>query len=130
MKVNNMSNLPLVLYVEDNPDNRKLVSRLLTAYDFNVEVVSDGPESLDFVQNYKPDLILLDINMPGMDGYSVIEQMRQIKHLQDVPIIALTANVMKGDKEKSLEAGFNGYIQKPINVDDFPTQVMSFISSS
>lgn len=125
-----MSDLPLVLYVEDNPDNRKLVSRLLTAYDFNVQVVSDGLESLHFVQNHRPDLILLDINMPGMDGYSVIEQMRQIRHLQNVPIVALTANVMKGDKEKSLEAGFNGYIQKPINVDEFPAQVMSFIASS
>ncbi|MCB0034047.1 MAG: response regulator, partial [Anaerolineales bacterium] len=83
-----------------------------------------------FVQNHRPDLILLDINMPGMDGYSVIEQMRQIRHLQNVPIVALTANVMKGDKEKSLEAGFNGYIQKPINVDEFPAQVMSFIASS
>lgn len=125
-----MSNLPLVLYVEDNPDNRKLVSRLLTAYDFDVRVVSDGPESLDFVHNNKPDLILLDINMPGMDGYSVIEQMRQIKHLQNIPIVALTANVMKGDKEKSLDAGFNGYIQKPINIDEFPSQVMAFITSS
>lgn len=124
-----MGTLPMVLYVEDNPDNRKLVSRLLTAYDFHIHAVPDGPSSLKFVQDNRPDLILVDINMPGMDGYTVIEKMRQLNHLENVPIVALTANVMKGDREKSLDAGFDGYIQKPISVDSFPSQVMAFISA-
>lgn len=122
-----MGTPPFILYVEDNPDNRKLVSRLLTAYNFEVHTVPDGQTSLNFVTNATPDLILMDINMPHMDGYTVIKQMRQLKHLQDTPIIALTANVMKGDREKSIKAGCNGYIQKPISVDTFPEQIRAYL---
>lgn len=122
-----MSNNPHILYVEDNLDNRKLVSRLLQAFDFDVYAAPDGPAGLQYVQDNLPDLILMDINMPGMDGYTVIQKMRDMPHLQKVPIIALTANVMKGDREKSIDAGCDGYIQKPISVDTFPNQVRSYL---
>ena len=124
-----MDHSPHVLYVEDNVDNRKLVSRLLSAYDFDIHVVPDGPAGLEYVQDKQPDLILMDINMPGMDGYTVIRKMRELPHLQTIPIVALTANVMKGDREKSLDAGCNGYIQKPISVDTFPSEVLAFLGN-
>lgn len=116
-----------ILYIEDNPDNRKLVSRLLTAYGFDINVVENGQAGLDFVKTEKPDLILMDISMPQMDGFTVTKLMRQNKALDSTPIIALTANVMKGDREKTLAAGCDGYIQKPINIDIFPDQIRSFL---
>lgn len=122
-----MENSAVILYVEDNADNRKLITRLLTAYDYTVHTASDGPAGLEFVQHHTPDLILMDMSMPGMDGYEVTERMRQLPHLAQVPIVALTANVMKGDKERSLEVGCDGYIQKPISIDNFPQQIQSFL---
>ncbi|MBK8433640.1 MAG: response regulator [Chloroflexi bacterium] len=122
-----MSNPPLILYVEDNPDNRKLVTRLLMAYEFHIHAVADGPAGLAFAAESTPNLILLDISMPGMDGYEVIHRLRQMEHLAAVPIIALTANVMKEDQRKSAEAGFDGFIQKPISIDTFPEQLMAYM---
>jgi two-component system cell cycle response regulator DivK len=75
----------------------------------------------------RPDLILMDINMPGKDGYSATADIRNMPELDHIPIIALTANVMKGDKERSLDAGCDGYIPKPIDIDRFPSEVMHFI---
>ena len=122
-----MSDTPLVLYIEDNPDNRKLVTRLLMAYDFGIQTAEDGQQGLEAAVHLQPSLILLDISMPGMDGYETIQHLRQLPHLDQVPIIALTANVMKEDKRKSREAGFNGFIQKPINIDTFIEQITTYI---
>jgi len=116
-----------ILYIEDNPDNRKLVYRLLTAYKFDIHVVADGQAGLEFIQTTQPDLILMDISMPKMDGFTVTKHIRKNNMLDNTPIIALTANVMKGDREKTLEAGCDGYIQKPINIDTFPDQIRSFL---
>lgn len=123
-----MSKAPVILYIEDNLDNRKLISRLLTAFGYEVHTAVDGVDGLAFVQNNTPDLILMDLSMPEMDGYTVTHKMRTLPHLKHVPIIALTANVMKGDRERSLEAGCDGYIQKPISVDTFPTQLRAFLN--
>jgi two-component system, cell cycle response regulator DivK len=122
-----MSNAPLVLYIEDNPDNRKLVTRLLMAYDFEIQTAEDGQKGLEIAAEIQPALILLDISMPGMDGYEAIHHLRHMPHLDNVPIIALTANVMKEDKRKSREAGFNGFIQKPISIDTFPDQLREYL---
>lgn len=123
-----MSKTPVILYIEDNLENRKLVSRLLTASGFEIHTAVDGPDGLTYVQEKTPDLILMDISMPAMDGYTVTTKMRQLPHLDQTPIIALTANVMKGDRERSLEAGCDGYIQKPISVDTLPAQLNAFLA--
>ena len=118
---------PVVLYIEDNADNRMLVKRVLMAEDFVVIECADGQAGLTWASEHTPALILMDINLPEIDGYAVTAKLRDLPHLARVPIIALTANVMKGDREKTLAAGCDGYIQKPIDVDLLPRQILRFI---
>lgn len=120
--------LPLILYIEDNPDNRKLVQKVLSVAGFNVHAVPDGLAGLSFVEQNRPDLVLMDISMPHMDGYQVTQLLRQKPNMSDVPIIAVTAHAMKGDEEKSLDAGCNGYIRKPIDIDRFPAEVTAYLN--
>ena len=109
-----------VLYMEDNPANLKLVDRLLSRID-GVEFISaHEPEfGLALFQERKPDLVLLDINLPNMNGYEVVKRLREIEGLDDVPVVAISANAMPSDIEKSKDAGFNDYLTKPINVPEF-----------
>jgi two-component system cell cycle response regulator DivK len=123
-----MSEAPVILYIEDNPDNRMLVYRILSAEGFVVHGVPDGPTGLEFVRTQIPDLILMDINLPKIDGYTMTARLKEIKALSHVPIIALTANVMKGDREKTIAAGCDGYIQKPVNVDRLGDQLWEFLA--
>ena len=123
-----MNESPLILYVEDNQDNLKLVKRILQAYGFVFQGASNNKEAFAFLNQYTPDLILMDINLPGIDGYAMTLQLRQRKNLADIPIIALTANVMKADREKASAAGCNGFIQKPINVDRLPEQILEYLN--
>ncbi len=116
-----------VLYIEDKPDNRLLVRRILMAEDVEVLEAENAEQGIDLARLERPDLILMDINMPGKDGYTATNDIRQMRELDHIPIIALTANVMKGDKERTLDAGCDGYIPKPIDVDRFPSEVMNFI---
>jgi two-component system cell cycle response regulator DivK len=119
-----------VLYIEDNPDNRLLVKRVLMAEGYEVDVASNAADGLHLAEDGRPNLVLVDINMPEVDGYTVTATLRKMKHLGRVPIIALTANVMKGDKEKTLAAGCDGYIQKPIDIDQFPRQLARFLEEA
>lgn len=119
-----------VLYIEDNPDNRMLVQRILAAEGYDVLVASSGPQGIEIASDEQPHAVLVDINMPGVDGYTVTAKLREMPHLSRVPIIALTANVMKGDREKTLAAGCDGYIQKPIDIDLFPKQLARFIEEA
>lgn len=121
---------PVILYIEDNPDNRKLVNRVLQAADFEVVTVNDGIEGFAYLKGNIPDLILMDMQLPEIDGYSMTKQLRQNPTLNHVPIIALTANVLKEDKDRSFAAGCNGFIHKPIDVDLLPHQVISFLNKS
>jgi two-component system cell cycle response regulator DivK len=116
-----------VLYIEDNSENRLLVRRVLQAEGYAVVEATDGPTGLEMTREMSPDLILLDINLPEIDGYKLVGRLREIPGMVDVPIIALTANVMKGDRERTLAAGCNGYIQKPIDVDELPAQLAVFL---
>lgn len=116
-----------ILYVEDNSDNRMLVRRILMAEGFNVIEAPNAGQALVVLQTHTPDLILMDINMPDMDGYTLTSKLKAIPALINVPIIAMTANALKGDKERSLDAGCDGYIQKPIDVDALPKQVARFL---
>jgi two-component system cell cycle response regulator DivK len=118
---------PRVLYIEDKLDNRLLVRRILMAEDMEVLEADSAEVGIHIAQTEPLDLILMDINMPGKDGYAATHEMRQIPELNHVPIVALTANVMKGDRERSLAEGCDGYIPKPIDVDRFPYEIRNFI---
>ncbi len=112
-----------ILYIEDNLDNRMLVRRVLMAEGYELSEAVDGPTGLKEAAENPPDLILMDINLPEVDGYSMAARLKAMPHLSRIPVIALTANVMKGDRERSLAAGCDGYIQKPIDVDLLPRQI-------
>jgi two-component system cell cycle response regulator DivK len=123
-----MDNTTKILYVEDNPENRLLIRRILQAEGYQVIEAPSAIDALDIVQKVTPDLILMDINLPEMDGYTLTARMRTLPHLSHAPIIALTANVMRGDRERTLEAGCDGYIQKPVDVDLLPVLIQGFLS--
>jgi two-component system cell cycle response regulator DivK len=116
-----------ILYIEDNADNRVLVKRVLEAEGYQVLEAQDGPAGIELAQQEHPALILVDINMPEMDGYEVTRRLKAMERFRDVPIVALTAKVMKGDRDKTLEAGCSGYIQKPIDVDLLPSQLAAHL---
>jgi two-component system, cell cycle response regulator DivK len=116
-----------ILYVEDNPENRLLVRRILLAEDFDVIEAADAYQAMKIIETIRPDLILMDINLPEIDGYTLTARMKENPNISNVPIIALTANVMKGDRERILDSGCDGYIQKPIDVDALPVQIRSFL---
>jgi len=119
-----------VLYVEDNQDNRSLVRRVLEAEGYSVLEAASAHHALDRLEERSPDIILMDINMPDMDGYTLTARIRSMPTLARVPIVAVTANVMRGDREKSLQAGCDGYIQKPIDIDELPRQVERYIRTA
>jgi len=119
-----------ILYVEDNPDNRTLVRRILLSEDYKLLEATTAQEALDIVQTTRPDLILMDINMPDMDGYTLTARIKKMPNFERVPILALTANVMRGDREKTLEAGCDGYIQKPIDIEQLVKEIERFLSRS
>ena len=100
------------------------------AEDHVVLEAENGVQGIQVAQAESPDLILVDINMPDMDGYEVTARLRQIPALGKVPIVALTANVLRGDRERSLQAGCDGYIQKPLDVDMLPSQVEALLRQS
>ncbi len=116
-----------ILYVEDDPSSARLVQRILEAEGFEVRIVTDGIAALEAARQLRPALILMDINISGLDGYEVTTRLRMLEELKDVPIIAVTAATLKGDRERALIAGCDGYIPKPIDVDRFPEQVHAFL---
>ena len=119
----------VILYIEDNPENRLLVKRVLEVEGYHVVEADSGSAGMQEAETLRPDLVLMDINLPGIDGYELTHRLKQMPHLAGVPVVAMTANVMKGDREKTLAAGCDGYIQKPIDVDQLPLQVARFIQA-
>jgi len=122
-----MSETKKILHVEDNFDNRLLVRRLLMASGFEVIEAENATQAMDLLRSTRPDLILMDINMPDIDGYTLTQELKSLPALKGVPIIAITANVMKGDRERTLQAGCDGYIEKPIDVDRFIDQITGYL---
>ena len=108
-----------ILLIEDNEQNRYLATFLLERHGYHVDAAVDGPAGLAAAEASPPDLILLDIQLPGMDGHAVARALRGKATLQRVPIIAVTSYAMVGDREKSLAAGCDGYVEKPIDPDTF-----------
>ncbi len=116
-----------ILYVEDDPSSARLVQRILEAEGFEVRIATDGIAALEVARQLRPDLILMDINISGLDGYEVTTRLRALEELKDIPIVAVTAATLRGDRERALIAGCDGYIPKPIDVDRFPQQVEAFL---
>ena len=115
-----------ILLIEDNEQNRYLARFLLEQGGHKVVSAADGPRGIEIAQTLLPDIILLDIQLPSMDGYAVAHALRSIESLRNVPIIAVTSHAMVGDREKSLAAGCSGYIEKPINPETFVAEIARF----
>ncbi len=116
-----------VLVVEDNEDNRALVAKVLGYAGYRVVEAASGEEALELVARGPPDLILMDLNLGGMNGFEATRRLKEDPATARVPVVALTAYAMVGDRERALEAGCDGYIAKPVDVRRLPEQVETFI---
>ena len=119
--------MPHVLYIEDNPNNRLLVKRLLMAAGFEVSEADNAHAGIEMAQKNPPDLILMDIQMPEMDGVTATQKIRTLPDIANTRVIALTAHAMAGDREQYLAAGCDGYISKPIDVDSFIDEITQYL---
>ncbi|OHB88190.1 MAG: hypothetical protein A3D13_05005 [Planctomycetes bacterium RIFCSPHIGHO2_02_FULL_40_12] len=116
-----------ILIVDDNQMNMELASDLLGVNGYQVFQAGDAKTGIDIAKKEKPDLILMDVQLPGMDGLQATSILKEDVETRDIPVIALTAHAMKGDEEKILEAGCAGYISKPIDTRKFPGKVKDFL---
>ena len=118
-----------ILYIEDNPDNMRLVQRALESRGYRLLQAKNGLDGVNIAENEQVDLILLDINLPDIDGYEVARRLRNNpkRALMSTPIIAVTANALKGDAERALEAGCDVYMSKPINIRELWARVEAFV---
>lgn len=106
----------IVLYIEDNFHNRRIVNKVLTSRGFRVVEAEDGEKGLEMIRAMQPPLVLLDITLPGIDGIEVVKNVKADETLRHIPVIAVTASAMRGDKERFLEAGCDDYLSKPVQV--------------
>lgn len=116
-----------ILLIEDNEQNRYLVTFLLESRGHTVVSAAEGPEGIELAATLRPDLILLDIQLPSMDGYTVTRELRRREAMRATPIIAVTSYAMLGDRDKALAAGCDGYLEKPIDPATFVTDVERFL---
>ncbi|MBN1604180.1 MAG: response regulator [Chitinispirillaceae bacterium] len=116
-----------ILVIEDNEQNMYMISYLLKSNNFDVVQSFNGADGIAMAIEVNPDAILLDIQLPGMDGYSVVRELRKNNLLNNIPIIAVTSYAMSGDSEKAYEAGADGYIEKPIDPDKFISQLKIYM---
>ena len=119
-----------ILVVDDNQDSRELVIKILKGKGHQLVEAVDGEDALKKVAAEQPDLILMDISLPKIDGHEVTRRLKQNKLFASIPVIALTAHAMKGDMEKALAAGCEGYISKPINVREFYDRIKEFLPTA
>lgn len=119
-----------LLIIEDNPQNSYMMRFLLEHNGFEVFVAEDGYCGIEAALKYLPDAILLDIQLPGKDGYTVAAELKCHPELQTVPIIAVTSYAMVGDRERILAAGAGGYIEKPIDPDNFVDQIRAYLAGA
>lgn len=118
----------LILIIEDNERNLKLVRDVLQFNGFRTAEARTAEDGLILASARPPDLVLLDLQLPGIDGMEAFRQLRESPPTSDVPIVAITAFAMKDDRERVLRAGFNGYLEKPISVRELPGQVRAFLT--
>jgi two-component system cell cycle response regulator DivK len=116
-----------ILVVEDNADNMTLITDVLHSLGYTVLSAKDGEEGVKAAQTEKPDLILMDLSLPRMDGWTAARTIKSEPALAEIPIIALTAHAMSGDRERALEAGCNDYVSKPINLRDLMSKLRQYL---
>ncbi|GIK65789.1 MAG: response regulator [Chloroflexota bacterium] len=118
-----------ILYIEDNFENRLLVRRILLAEGYEFEEADNAELGIQLALKNPPDLILMDISMPNINGLTATRMIRESSALQRIPVVALTANAMQSDLDTTLEAGCDGYIIKPIDIDRFSDQILHYLRS-
>lgn len=119
----------VVLIVDDAPDNVEVARKVLSHKGATVHIAADGAKGMEILNVIDPTFILLDLSMPIMDGWQMLEHIRQQPTRKDIPVIALTAHAMQGDREKVFEAGFNGYIAKPFRLKSFLAQIREVLAN-
>lgn len=117
-----------ILYIEDNPLNMRLVRKLVKSFGYDMIEAMDGITGLAMVKSERPDLLLVDVNLPGMDGLEIASEVKKTPEIASIPIIALTANAMHGDRERCLAAGCDSYIAKPISRQELFNILNRFLS--
>lgn len=122
-----MNGRALILVVEDNPTNQLLTSSVLEREGYQVEVAESSVEALERLAAHTPDLILMDVHLPGLDGLSLTRALKSAPETAGIPVVALTAHAMAGDREQALAAGCAGYISKPIDTRTFGEEVRRFL---
>jgi CheY-like chemotaxis protein len=120
---------PTILLVEDNENNRYLAQFLLEREGFSVALAVNGKRALEAARVSKPDLVVMDIQMPEMDGYETAEHFKSDPALAEIPLVGVSSFAMVGDRTKALKVGFAGYIEKPINPDTFAQEVSQFLNN-
>jgi len=118
----------VILVVEDNERNLKLLRDVLEYAGYDVRVARTAEDGITLAVSEPPDLVLMDLQLPGIDGMEALRRLRESPRTADIPVVAVTAQAMKQDRERALDAGFNGYVEKPISVRIFPDQVRRFLS--
>jgi two-component system, cell cycle response regulator DivK len=118
----------VILVVEDNERNLKLLRDVLEYAGYDVRVARTAEDGIALAVKEPPDLVLMDLQLPGIDGTEALRRLRENPRTADIPVVAVTAQAMKQDRERALDAGFNGYVAKPISVRAFPDQVRRFLS--
>jgi two-component system cell cycle response regulator DivK len=119
-----------ILVVEDNDRNRRLMRILLKANGYEVVEATTGREAMDYLKDQRPDLILMDIQLPHTDGLDLTREIKDREETSDIPVVAVTAYAMKGDRERILEAGCDGYISKPIDTREVPKVIADILGKS
>jgi len=117
----------VILVVEDNERNLKLLHDVLEYAGYDVRVARTAEDGIALAVSEPPDLVLMDLQLPGIDGTEALRRLRESPRTADIPVVAVTAQAMKQDRERILQAGFDGYLEKPISVREFPDQVRSFL---
>ena len=117
----------VILVVEDNERNLKLLRDLLEYEGYDVRVARTGEDAVTLAVKDPPDLVLMDLQLPGIDGMEALRRLRKSPRTADIPVVAVTAQAMRQDRERALRAGFDGYVEKPISVRAFPDQVRRFL---
>jgi two-component system cell cycle response regulator DivK len=117
-----------ILIAEDRPSSRELIRTVLEGCGYSVSEASDGREAVEVAKRENPDLLIVDLQMPALDGLGVLAELRRDERFADVPIVALTASAMQGDRERALEAGFTEYITKPVNLRFLREEITRLLS--
>jgi CheY-like chemotaxis protein len=119
-----------ILVVEDNPANQMLIEAVLQHSGYAISLASSAAEALERIEHRRPDLILMDVELPGQDGLSLTRKLKADPRTASIPVVALTANAMSGDRQRSLDAGCIGYIPKPYDTRSLGTEIAAFLATA